>query len=71
MTAPRTLSVGSLNMRGCGTDEMKREVIGSMFVRHRLDVLAMSETKMKGKGKREFGPELGRLSGADGGRVGH
>ena len=67
VTAPRTLRVVSLNVRGCGTDEMKREVIGRMFVRHKFDVLAMSETKMKGKGEREFGPVLGRVSSVDGG----
>ena len=36
-------------------------------MRQKLDVLAMSETKMKGKGEREFGQVLGRVYGADGG----
>ena len=35
LTAPRTLIDGSLNVRGCGMDEMKREVIGRMFVRRK------------------------------------
>ena len=66
--APGSLRVGSLNVRGCGTNEMKREMIGRMFVRRKLDVLALSETKMKGKGDSEFGPVLGRVSGVVGGR---
>ena len=55
VTAPRTLRVGSLNVRGCGTDEMKSEKIGGMFVWRKLDVSALSETKMKGQGERAFG----------------
>ena len=65
---PRDLRLGSLNVRGCGTDEVKRELIGRMFVRRKLDVLALSETKMKGEGEREFGPVKGRVSGVVGGR---
>ena len=53
VTTSRSLSVGSLNVHGCGVDKMKREVIGRMFVRHRLDVFAVSETRMKGKGEGE------------------
>ena len=62
----------------CGLNETKIEVMGKMFVRHKLDVLALSEMKMKGKGEggrgrgrereREFGSVLGRVSGVDGGR---
>ena len=61
MTAPRTLRVGSLNVRGCGRDEMK---IGDRINVCEVDVLPMSETKMKGKGEREseFGSMLGRVS---------
>ncbi len=47
---PRTLKIGSLNVRGCSMNEDKREEIGRLFER-RLDVLALSETKMKGKGE--------------------
>ena len=68
VTTPRTLRVGPLNMCSCGTDEIKREMIGKMFVSRKLDVLAMSETKMQGKGEREFGPVLGRVFDVDGGR---
>ena len=39
-----TLSIGSLNVRGCSTNEMKREMIGRMFVEREIDVLALSET---------------------------
>ena len=66
--SPRNLRIGSLNVRGCGTDELKREMIGSMFVRRKLDVLALNETKMKGRGEREFGPVKGRVSGVIDGR---
>ena len=39
-----------------------------MFVKHKLNVLELSETKMKGKGEREFSPVLGKVSGVDVGR---
>ena len=65
---PSIRRFGSLNVRGCGTDEGKKELIGRMFVKRKLDVLALCETKMKGKGEREFGPVVGRVSGVDGGR---
>ena len=68
VSSPRNLRIGSLNVRGCGTDEMKREVIGRMFVRRKLDVLAVNETKMKGRGEREFGSVQGRVSGVTNGR---
>ena len=37
-------------MRGCSTIKSKRRKIGDMFERRKMGVLAMSETKMKGKG---------------------
>ena len=43
---PRTLRLGSLNVRGCGL-EGRMEEIGSMFERRRIDVLALSETRLK------------------------
>ena len=64
----RTLRIGSLNVRGCGTDVNKREEIGRMFVKRKMDVLALSETKMKGKGESEFGNVMGRVSGVMRGR---
>ena len=45
----------------------KREEIGNMFRKRKLDVLALSETKLKGKGEVDFGGVGGRGSGvADG-----
>ena len=58
-----------MNVRGCSTIEMKREVIGRMFERRKFDVLALSETKVKGKGECMFGSVTGRVSGVDGGRA--
>ncbi len=45
-------------------NEDKREEIGRLFER-RLDVLALSETKMKGKGETEFGSVGGRRPGVN------
>ncbi len=36
--------------------------IGRLFVRRKLDVLALSETKMNGKGETEFRSVNGRMS---------
>ena len=63
-----TLRFGSFNVRGCGTDESKREETGSMFVRRKMDVLALSETKLRGKGECKFGSVIGRFSGVKRGR---
>ena len=65
----QTLILGSLNVRGCGTIESKREEIGRMFDRRRIDVLALSETKMKGKCEVMFGGVVGRMSGIEGERA--
>ena len=40
-----------------------------MFGRRGLDVLALCETKIKGKGEVAFGEVTGRVSGVKGGRV--
>ena len=66
--SPRNLEIGSLNVRGCCKDDLKSEMMGSMFVRRKLDVLAPNETKLKGRGEREFGPVKGRVSGVIDGR---
>ena len=55
-------------MRGCSTSEDKRSEIGSMFVKRKMDVCALSETKMKGKGEVMFGNVVGRVSGVERGR---
>ena len=62
MTSPQTLVLGCLNVRGCSTMESKRCEIGSMFVRRKMDVLALSETKIKGKEDIAFGEVIGRVS---------
>jgi len=67
--SPCVLKIGSLNVRGCSTDEGKRCEIGSMCERRKLDVLALSETKMKGKGEAMFGNVKGRISGVMDGRA--
>ena len=61
--------MGCLNVRGCSTIESKRREIGSVFVERKMDVLALCETKMKGKGEEEFGEVKGRISGVERGRA--
>ena len=39
-----------------------------MFLRCKLDVLMLSDPRMKDKGERAFGPVLGKVSGVDVGR---
>ena len=68
LTSPRTLAVGSLNVRGCSSIESKRSEIGCMFGRRGMDVLALCETKMKGK-EVAFGEVTGRVSGVERGRA--
>ena len=67
--SPQTLVCGVLNVRGCSTIESKRCEIGSMFVKRKMDVLALCETKMKGCGEAEFGEVVGRISGVERGRA--
>ena len=69
LTSPRTLAVGSLNVRGCSSMESKRCEIGCMFGRRGMDVLALCEMKMKGKGEVAFGEVTGRVSGVERGRA--
>ena len=65
----KTLKIGVLNVQGCSTSEEKREEIGNMFRKRKLGVLALSETKMKGKGEVVFGGVGGRRSGVEDGRA--
>ena len=51
-------------MRGCGVVG-KMEEIGRLFESRNLDVLALSETKLKGKGEVMFGGVKGRKSGVN------
>lgn len=54
--------MGCLNVRGCG-NEAKRCEIGGIMNDSGLDVLALSETKLKGKGEEVFGSVKGLKSG--------
>ena len=56
-------------MRGCSTNESKRCEIGDMFGRRGMDVLALNETKVKGRGEVNFGGVKGRVSGVVRGRA--
>ena len=49
-------------MRGCSTCETKRCEIGSVMVERKLNVLALSKTKVGGKGECNFGSVVGRVS---------
>ena len=50
-------------MPGCSTNEVKKGEIGKMFLRRRLDVCALSETKLQGRDEVMFGEVVGRMSG--------
>ena len=67
--ASRPLRLGSLNVRGCSSDMGKAAEIGEIFVERNYDVLALSETKIKGVGEHSFGKILGRVSGVRRGRA--
>ena len=56
-------------MCGCSKMESKRCEIGCMFGRRGMAVLALCETKMKGKGEEVFGEVTGRVSGVERGRA--
>ena len=51
-------------MRGCNKDE-KKCMIADMFKERKLDVLALCETKVKGKGEREWEGQKVIVSGVD------
>ena len=68
LTSPRTLVVGCLNVHGCSTIESKWCEVGCIFGRRGMDVLALCETKMKGK-EVAFGEVTGTVSGVERGRV--
>ena len=61
--------MGSLNVRGCSTIDSKRCEFGCVFGRREMDVLALCETKMKGKVEVAFGEVTGRVSWVDRGRT--
>ena len=43
--------------------------MGKMFLIRWLDVCALRETKLKGKGEVMFGEVVGKVSGVEGGRA--
>ena len=49
----KLLNLGILNMLGCGMDEIKCIVL-ELFKERKLDILALSETKVKGSDSREW-----------------
>ena len=61
--------MGFLNVRGCSTIKSKRCEVGCMFGRRGMDVVALCETKMKGKGEVTFGEVTSRVSGVERGRA--
>ena len=52
---PQSLNIGVLNVCGCCTNDLMKGEIGKMFLRLRLDVCALSDTKSKGRGEVMFG----------------
>ena len=68
-TPDAALLIGSGNVRLCSTCETKRSEIGSVTLERKLTVLALSETKVKGKGECKFGSAVRRVSGVVNGRA--
>ena len=60
--------IACLNVQGCN-DPAKRECVGRMFEERGLDVLVLSETKLRGTGEWTFGNVVGRVSGVSSGRA--
>ena len=52
-----------MNVRGCSKSVSKRCEIGDMFQKRRMDVLALNETKLKGRGEVLFGGLTGSVWG--------
>ena len=64
---PQSLNIGVFNVRGCSTNEVKKGETSKRFLRQRLNVCALRETKLKGRSEVMFGGVLGRVSGVAGG----
>ena len=58
--ASQFLNIGVFNVRGYITNEVKKGKIGKTFLRRRLDVCAVSETMLKGRGEVMLGLSIGR-----------
>ena len=57
-----------LNVQGCN-DPAKRECVERLFKERKLDVLVLSETKLKGKWEWNLCNVVGRVSGVSSGRA--
>ena len=62
MGRQHSLIVGTLNVCGCNMDEKKCAIV-DMFRERKMDVLVLSETKVKGIGEREWEGERVIVSG--------
>ena len=60
------LNIGVFNVLGCSTNEEKKGEISKMFLRQRLDVFDLSETKLNGEGEVILGEVVCRVSGVEG-----
>ena len=65
---PQSLNVAVFNVHGCSRNVEMGE-ISNMFLRWKLDVHALSWTKLKGKGEVMFIEVVGRVIGIGGGRA--
>ena len=52
---PQSVNIGVFNVRGYCTNEVNKGEISKMFSRRKLGVCALSETKLKVRGKDMFG----------------
>ena len=59
--------MAAFNVRGCSTNVQKNGEISKIFRNRKLDVCALSEPKLKGKGEVRLGEDIGRVSGVGGG----
>ena len=60
----KVMRVGCLNVRGANA-EIKKGEVGLIFRERNLDVLALTETKLKGEGNIDFGGFNGSFSGVN------
>src|SRR6201990_2155529 len=60
----KILKVGTLNVRGVNKEE-KTEEVGIVMKEKGFDVLALTETKLKGKGEMSFGMYKGIYAGVN------
>ena len=61
------LNIGVFRSHGSITNVKKKDEISKMFLRRKLDVCALSEINLKGKGEVVFGEVVGGVFGVAGG----